>query len=124
MITINYSISICNGRNLQLGDEYAFFLVLSTDTNTSEAKQATACDACPREFAATKDKVVSKEMGIMPELHFIYSVETRFVFALSKCHADIGLRAHRIVLAKYSAFDQLIKQALNENNATQSAYSL
>lgn len=79
---------------------------------------ASRLDALKDEVAVVKHKVNESKATMATLLRDVYSVQTQFVFTQDKPCSDFGLWAHRSILSKYPVFEQLAKQAEEDQSSS------
>ncbi|KAF9028965.1 hypothetical protein BGZ52_004985 [Haplosporangium bisporale] len=123
------SCAAFSARNVQDGDKYRFYAVLTAEKELNsffwKPKLKDLDPVPPRQDMTSKpNSTVSKDVAglhvkdnMRTILGDIYSVDTRITFTQDKSYIGIGLWAHRAILSKYPILEYLIKQA-KKNQAT------
>ncbi|KAG0066249.1 hypothetical protein BGZ89_007457 [Linnemannia elongata] len=98
------------------GRMYDFEVILTTQPTLSRTfKTPLSVDPVTDEFDESATIVAGPSQAIMKTLLADrHSVDTQFIFTADKTCANVGFWAHRSVLSRYKALDDLIKKSLKE----------
>src|ERR1700744_2573956 len=84
---------------------------MSTWDHIPATSSATLLDKLQDEVTIAKHKADESKATMATLLRDVYSVQTQFVFIQDESCSGYGLWAHRAILSRYPAIEELLKQA-------------
>ncbi|KAG0029645.1 hypothetical protein BGZ81_003572 [Podila clonocystis] len=113
----SYALENCQNASMLIHAEnflhdghYEFYIIQTEQTQLPHNLRIPDGNKSPPAYEESTTAITKDMMSSL--LCDIYSVDTYFVFGPTRATAETCLWAHRTILAKYPAFDVLIKQAL------------
>lgn len=89
---------------------------MSTWDHIPATSRATLLDKLQEEVAIAKHKADESKATMATLLRDVYSVQTQFIFTQDESCSGYGLWAHRAILSRYPAIDELLNMAADEQS--------